>query len=88
MKAKINKIISSKYTASILVVVSILLAQTYAISGAVTLGQHIMFLLGITVVVFILFGISQNITEKSHAYNLNLALIIFWLLYIAKSLIF
>ena len=88
MKEKINKILSSKILGYVLVIVSLILSLSYAISGAVTSGQHVMFLLGVIVVVFIIFSICQNITEKGHTYNLNLALLIYWVLYVVKFLIF
>lgn len=86
MKEKIHKILSSKYLAYVIVPVTLILSLTYPISGAVTLGQHIMFLFGIGVVIFIIFSVTQNINGKGTTYNLNLALILYWVLYFLKSL--
>ncbi len=88
MKEKINKILSSKHLVYVIVPVSLILLLTYTISGAVTLGQHIMFLFGVGVVILIIFSIAQNINGKGTIYNLNLALTIFWIFYFLKSIFF
>lgn len=82
MNEKINKILSSKILLILLVLLDYIFSFSYTISGAVTFGQHLAFMLGGAVMIFIIFAISQSITKKSSIYKLNLAIIIYWILYL------
>jgi hypothetical protein len=81
MKEKINKILSSKTLLGVLLALDFLLCFSYGISGAITFGQRISFLLGNIIVLFLLFAVAQNVTKKSNIFNISLVIIIYWVFY-------
>ena len=82
MKEKIYKTLSSKALLIILIVINLLLSLSYSVTGAVIFEQRLSFLLGNIIMIFIVFAISQKITQKGNIYNINLAVINYWLLYL------